>query len=69
VSVALKDRILLFRDGRSVFDRDNWDITGPAVAAALEGQFARVGVASGGCPRNVHPFSASIPGGSRATAQ
>jgi bacillithiol system protein YtxJ len=41
-------QILLFKDGRSVFDRDNWDITGPAVAAALEGQFARVGVASGG---------------------
>ena len=48
--MALKDRLepLLFKDGRPVFDRDNWDITGPEVAAALEGQFPRVGVSSGG---------------------
>jgi len=35
-------QIILFKDGQPVFDRDNWDITGEAVAEALESLFARV---------------------------
>jgi bacillithiol system protein YtxJ len=35
-------QIILFKDGQAVFDRDNWDITGEAVAEALESHFARV---------------------------
>lgn len=35
-------QIVLFRDGRAVFDRDNWDITSESIAEALEGQVARV---------------------------
>ena len=35
-------QIILFKDGKAVFDRDNWDITGDAVAEALESHFARV---------------------------
>jgi bacillithiol system protein YtxJ len=35
-------QFLLFKDGKAVFDRDNWDITGEAVAEALEGHFARL---------------------------
>ena len=33
-------QIFLFKDGKSVFDRDNWDITAEALQEALEGQFA-----------------------------
>jgi bacillithiol system protein YtxJ len=29
-------QIILFKDGRNVFDRDNWDITAHAVAEGLE---------------------------------
>ena len=32
-------QLLLFRDGKSVFDRDNWDITDEAVAEGLQGHF------------------------------
>jgi monothiol bacilliredoxin len=35
-------QILLFKGGRAVFDRDNWDITGEEIAAALDSHFARV---------------------------
>ena len=35
-------QIILFRDGRAVFDRDNWDITDEAMAEGLEAQLARV---------------------------
>jgi bacillithiol system protein YtxJ len=35
-------QIILFKDGKAVFDRDNWDITGESVAAALESHFTRV---------------------------
>jgi len=35
-------QLLLFRDGKAVFDRDNWDITDEAVAEGLEGQLAPV---------------------------
>jgi bacillithiol system protein YtxJ len=35
-------QIILFKDGKAVFDRDNWDITGESVAEALESHFARV---------------------------
>ncbi len=35
-------QIILFKDGKAVFDRDNWDITGEAVAEALESHFTRV---------------------------
>ena len=33
-------QLILFRDGRPVFDRDNWDITAEDIAAALEQHFA-----------------------------
>jgi bacillithiol system protein YtxJ len=29
-------QIIVFKDGRNVFDRDNWDITAEAVAEGLE---------------------------------
>jgi bacillithiol system protein YtxJ len=35
-------QIIFFKDGKAVFDRDNWDITGEAVAEALESHFIRV---------------------------
>jgi bacillithiol system protein YtxJ len=35
-------QLILFKDGKAVFDRDNWDITGEAVAEGLEGHFSRV---------------------------
>jgi bacillithiol system protein YtxJ len=35
-------QIILFKDGKAVFDRDNWDITGESVAEALDSLFARV---------------------------
>ena len=35
-------QLLLFRDGKPVFDRDNWDITPEAVAVALADHFSRV---------------------------
>ena len=35
-------QLLLFKDGKPVFDRDNWDITAEAVAAALQDHFSRV---------------------------
>lgn len=28
-------QIILFKDGKNVFDRDNWDITGETMAAAV----------------------------------
>jgi bacillithiol system protein YtxJ len=34
-------QFLLFSSGRAVFDRDNWEITGPAVADALEVHLSR----------------------------
>jgi bacillithiol system protein YtxJ len=33
-------QIFLFRDGRAVFNRDNWDITDEAIADALRQHFA-----------------------------
>jgi bacillithiol system protein YtxJ len=35
-------QLLLFKDGKSVFDRDNWDITAEAVAEGIQGHFSRV---------------------------
>lgn len=35
-------QVVLFREGRAVFDRDNWDITSASLAEALEGPVARV---------------------------
>lgn len=35
-------QLLLFKDGKSVFDRDNWDITAEAVSEALQDHFSRV---------------------------
>ena len=35
-------QFVLFKEGRPVFDRDNWDITGEAIGEALESHFARV---------------------------
>lgn len=35
-------QLLLFRDGKTVFDRDNWDITAESVAEGLQGHFTRV---------------------------
>jgi monothiol bacilliredoxin len=34
-------QLIFFRDGKAVFDRDNWDITDEAVAEGLEAQLAR----------------------------
>jgi bacillithiol system protein YtxJ len=35
-------QFILFKDGKAVFDRDNWDITDEALAHALETHLARV---------------------------
>jgi bacillithiol system protein YtxJ len=35
-------QLFLFKDGKAVFDRDNWDITAEALRGALEDHFARV---------------------------
>ena len=35
-------QLLLFKEGRPVFDRDNWDITAEALAGALDDHFRRV---------------------------
>jgi bacillithiol system protein YtxJ len=35
-------QILLFKDGKAVFDRDNWDITNESIAEALDSHFAPV---------------------------
>ena len=35
-------QILLFKDGKPVFDRDNWDITEQSLAEAQESHFNRV---------------------------
>lgn len=35
-------QIILFKDGKPVFDRDNWDIESEAISEALEGHFAPV---------------------------
>jgi len=35
-------QIFLFKEGRAVFHRDNWDITSEAIGEALGGHFARV---------------------------
>jgi bacillithiol system protein YtxJ len=35
-------QLLLFKDGRAIFDRDNWDITPESIAEALESRFHRV---------------------------
>lgn len=35
-------QLLLFKDGKAVFDRDNWDITAEAVAEGLQDHFSRV---------------------------
>ena len=35
-------QILLFKDGKAVFDRDNWDITAESLAEALDAHFIRV---------------------------
>jgi bacillithiol system protein YtxJ len=36
-------QIVLFKDGKAVFDRDNWDITAESIAEALESHFHPVG--------------------------
>jgi bacillithiol system protein YtxJ len=35
-------QLILFKDGKAVFDRDNWDIEAEAIAQALEADFAPV---------------------------
>jgi bacillithiol system protein YtxJ len=35
-------QLLLFKDGKAVFDRDNWDITGEDIEAALAEYFPEV---------------------------
>ena len=35
-------QLLLFKDGRAVYDRDNWDITPESIGEALESHFNRV---------------------------
>jgi bacillithiol system protein YtxJ len=35
-------QLILFKDGKAVFDRDNWDITDEAVAEGLEEHFPAV---------------------------
>jgi bacillithiol system protein YtxJ len=35
-------QLILFKDGKPVFDRDNWDIDEESLAEALEDHFARV---------------------------
>jgi bacillithiol system protein YtxJ len=39
-------QILLFREGKAVFDRDNWDITALEVREALQAHFPRALVRS-----------------------
>ena len=35
-------QIILFKEGKAVFDRDNWDITAESLSEALESHFNRV---------------------------
>ena len=35
-------QLLLFKEGKAVYDRDNWDITPESIAQALEAHFHRV---------------------------
>jgi len=35
-------QLVLFKEGRPVFDRDNWGITAESIAEALEAHFARI---------------------------
>ena len=35
-------QLVLFKDGKPVFDRDNWDITEESLAEALQDHFVRV---------------------------
>jgi bacillithiol system protein YtxJ len=35
-------QIVLFKDGKAVFDRDNWDITAESLSEALDSHFSRV---------------------------
>jgi bacillithiol system protein YtxJ len=35
-------QLILFKDGKAVFDRDNWDIEAPAIAQALQADFSPV---------------------------
>jgi bacillithiol system protein YtxJ len=35
-------QILLFKDGKPVYDRDNWDITAESLAEALQDHFCQV---------------------------
>src|SRR5205814_8401823 len=35
-------QLLLFKDGKAVYDRDNWDITAESLAEALDAHFTRV---------------------------
>jgi bacillithiol system protein YtxJ len=35
-------QLILFKEGRAVFDRDNWDITDEAVTEGLSGHFPAV---------------------------
>ena len=35
-------QLLLFKDGKAVYDRDNWDITPESISEALESHFNRV---------------------------
>jgi bacillithiol system protein YtxJ len=35
-------QIILFKDGKAVFNRDNWDIESEAIAEALQGHFTPV---------------------------
>jgi bacillithiol system protein YtxJ len=36
-------QLFLFKDGKAVYDRDNWDITAESISDALEAHFHRVG--------------------------
>ena len=35
-------QVVLFKDGKTVFDRDNWDITEESLSEALQDHFTRV---------------------------
>lgn len=35
-------QLVLFKEGRAVYDRDNWDITPESISEALESHFNRV---------------------------
>jgi bacillithiol system protein YtxJ len=35
-------QLLLFKDGKAVYDRDNWDITPESISQALDAHFNRV---------------------------